>query len=41
MNGTRLWRGPRKKSLGFWQVLIEASSSPGDIVVDYIAMTGL
>jgi hypothetical protein len=40
MNGTKPWRGPREKSKGFWQVLIEACSKPGDIVLDCHAMTG-
>jgi hypothetical protein len=40
MNGTRPWLGPREKSLGFWQMLIEASTLPSDIVLDYTAMTG-
>jgi hypothetical protein len=40
MNGLKPWRGPREKSPGFWQMLIEASTLPGDIVLDCIAMTG-
>jgi hypothetical protein len=40
MNGSKPWRGPREKSKGFWQVLIEACSKPGDIVLDCHAMTG-
>jgi hypothetical protein len=39
MNGQKPWRGPREKSPGFWQMLIEASTLPGDIVLDYTAMT--
>jgi hypothetical protein len=39
MNGLKPWRGPREKSPGFWQMLIEASTLPGDIVLDCIAMT--
>jgi hypothetical protein len=40
MNGLKPWRGPREKSPGFWQMLIEASTLPGDIVLDCTAMTG-
>jgi hypothetical protein len=40
MNGQKPWHGPQEKSPGFWQVLIEASTLPGDIVLDCIAMTG-
>jgi hypothetical protein len=40
MNGQKPWRGPREKSPGFWQMLIEASTLPGDIVLDCTAMTG-
>jgi hypothetical protein len=39
MNGLKPWRGPREKSPGFWQMLIEASTLPGDILLDCIAMT--
>lgn len=35
------WRGPREKSVGFWKMLIEACSNPGDVVMDCTAMTGL
>jgi hypothetical protein len=40
MNGTRPWRGPREKSPDFSQMLIEASTLPGDILLDCIAMIG-
>jgi hypothetical protein len=40
MNGQKPWRGPREKSPGFWQMLIEASTLPIDIVLDCTAMTG-
>jgi hypothetical protein len=40
MNGLKPWRGPREKSPGFWQMLIEASTLPGDIILDCTAMTG-
>ena len=33
------WRGPREKAWEFMQMLVEACSSPGDIVVDYTAAT--
>jgi hypothetical protein len=39
MNGLKPWCGPREKSLGFWQMLIEASTLAGDIVLDCTAMT--
>jgi hypothetical protein len=39
MNGQKPWRGPREKSPGFWQMLIEASPLAGDIVLDCTAMT--
>jgi hypothetical protein len=39
MNGQKPWCGPREKSLGFWQMLIEASTLPGNIILDYTAMT--
>jgi hypothetical protein len=40
MNGLKPWRGPQEKSPGFWQMFIEASTLPGDIVLDCTAMTG-
>jgi hypothetical protein len=40
MNGWRPWRRLREKSLGFWQMLSEASTMLDDIVLDCIAMTG-
>ncbi len=40
MNGTKPWRGPREKARQFMQMLIEACSEPGDIVVDCTASTG-
>ncbi len=40
MIGSKPWRGPREKSKGFWQILIETCSKPGDIVIDCHAMTG-
>jgi hypothetical protein len=40
MNGLKPWSGPREKSSGFWQMLIEASILPSDIILDCTAMTG-
>jgi hypothetical protein len=40
MDGSTPWRGPREKSLALIQMLIQASSSPGDIVLDCSAATG-
>ena len=40
MNGNVPWRGPREKAREFMQMLVEACSSPGDVVVDYMAATG-
>jgi hypothetical protein len=40
MNGQKPWLGPREKSPGFWQMLIEASTRAGDIVLDCTAMIG-
>lgn len=40
MNGETPWRGPREKSTLFLQMLIEASSLPGDVVLDCTAATG-
>jgi hypothetical protein len=39
MNGQKPWRGPREMSLGFWQMLIEASTLPSDIVLECTTMT--
>ena len=39
MNGQKPWCGPQEKSPGFWQMLIKASTLPGDIVLDCTAMT--
>ena len=41
MNGCMPWRGPREKSTLFMQMLIEASSLPGDLVLDCTASTGM
>jgi hypothetical protein len=40
MNGNLPWRGPREKSVLLMQMLIEASTFPGDLVVDCTAATG-
>lgn len=39
-DGSTPWRGPREKSVVLMQMLIVASSSPGDIVLDCSAATG-
>lgn len=40
MNDRKPWRGPREKSTMFMQMLIEASSLPGNVVLDCTAATG-
>ena len=40
MNGGVPWRGPREKANAFMQMLVEALSSPGDVVMDCTASTG-
>ena len=40
MNGNVPWRGPREKAREFMQMLVEACSSPEDVVVDCTAATG-
>lgn len=41
MNGDTPWRGAREKSTLFMQMLIQASSLPGDVVLDCTAGTGV
>ena len=41
MRGTIPWRGSREKDPLFLQMLIEATTSPGDIVMDCSASNGL
>lgn len=41
MNGDKPWRGPREKACPFMQMLIEATTQPGDVVMDCTAATGL
>ncbi len=41
MNGATPWRGPREKSTVLMQMLIQASSIPGDVVLDCTAATGI
>jgi hypothetical protein len=41
MNGPTPWRGPRKKSTLLMQMLIQTSTSPGDVVLDCTAATGM
>jgi hypothetical protein len=38
--GQKPWRRPQEKSPDFWQMLIEASTLPGNIVLDCTTMTG-
>ncbi len=40
MNKEVPWRGPREKSTLFMQMLIEACSFPGDVVLDCTTATG-
>ena len=40
MNGGVPWRGPREKANAFMQMLVEALSSPGDVVMDCTTSTG-
>jgi hypothetical protein len=40
-NGSTPWRGPREKSVLLMQMLIEACSSPGDIILDCTAATNV
>lgn len=40
MNGTRPWRGSREKSTLLLQMLIQASTKPGDVVLDCTTSTG-
>lgn len=40
-NGSTPWRGPREKSVLLMQMLIEACSSPWDIILDCTAATGM
>lgn len=39
--GSTPWRGPREKSVLLFQMLIEACSSPWDIILDCTAATGM
>jgi len=40
LNGDIPWRGAREKDPKLLQILLEASTSPGDVVLDYNASTG-
>jgi len=40
MNDNLPWRGPREKSVLLMQMLIQASTMPGDVVLDCTAATG-
>jgi hypothetical protein len=39
MNGPIPWRGPKEKSTILMQMLIQSTTSPGDVVLDYTAAT--
>ena len=41
MNGGTPWRGPRKKARAFMQMVVEALSVPGDVIMDYSVGTGM
>ena len=41
MNGPTPWRGPREKSTLLMQMLIQSCTSPGDVVLDCTAATGM
>ena len=40
MNGGTPWRGPREKARAFMQMVVEALSAPGDVIMDCTAGTG-
>ena len=40
MRGNTPWRGPREKHQSFYQMLIEAFTKEGDVVMDWHASTG-
>ena len=40
MNGGTPWRRPREKARAFMQMLVEALSAPGDVIMDCTAGTG-
>ena len=41
VNGGTLWRGPREKARAFMQMVVEALSAPGDVIMDCTAGTGM
>lgn len=41
MNAKTPWRGPREKSILLIQMLIQALTMPGDVVLDYTPATGM
>lgn len=41
MNNDTPWRGPREKLVLFMQMLIEATTLPGDVVLDCTAASGM
>ena len=40
MNGGTPWRGPREKARAFMQMVVEALSAPGDVIMDCTVGTG-
>ena len=41
MNGGTPWRGPREKAKAFMQMVVEALSAPGDVIMDCTTGTGM
>ena len=41
MNGGTFWKGLREKARAFMQMVVEALSAPGDVIMDCIAGTGM
>lgn len=39
-NGAKPWRGPREKSVVLMEMLIEAASDPGNVILDCTTTTG-
>ena len=41
MNGDTPWRGPREKARAFMQMVVEALSALGDVIMDCTTSTGM
>ena len=41
MNRGTPWKGPREKARAFMQMVVEALSTPGDVIMDCTAGTGM